>query len=82
MTKALDRFEKNPKKNISLKTKLIGMIGGAVLVGVFVTGYVALTVFDKGLLASTIDDLGHTADGVSYTLSDWNDNLNHYSVIL
>ena len=82
MAKALDRFEKNPKKDISLKAKLIGMIGGAVLVGVFVTGYVALTVFDKGLLASTMEDLGHTADGVSYTLSDWNDNLNHYSGIL
>jgi len=82
MAKALDRFEKNPRKDISLKAKLIGMIGGAVLVGVFVTGYVALTVFDKGLLASTMEDLGHTADGVSYTLSDWNDNLNHYSGIL
>ena len=82
MAKALDRFEENPKKNISLKTKLLGMIGGAVLVGVFITGYVALTVFDKGLLSSTIDDLGHTADGVSYTLEDWNDNINHFSVIL
>ena len=82
MAKALDRFEENPKKNISLKAKLLGMIGGAVLVGVFVTGYVALTVFDKGLLSSTIDDLGHTADGVIYTLDDWNDNINHFSVIL
>ena len=82
MAKALDRFEKNAKKNISLKTKLISMIGGAVLVGVFVTGYVALAVFDKGLMTSTLDDLGHTADGVSYTLEDWNDNINHFSVIL
>ncbi|MCR4630282.1 MAG: cache domain-containing protein [Treponema sp.] len=82
MAKALDRFEKNPKKNISLKTKLLGMIGGAVLVGVCITGYVALTVFDKGLLSSTIEDLGHTADGVTYTLDDWNDNINHFSVIL
>ena len=82
MAKALDRFEKNPRKNISLKTKLISMICGAVLVGVFVTGSVALVVFDKGLLASTVEDLGHTADGVSYTLEDWNDNINHFSVIL
>ena len=28
MAKALDRFEKNPKKDISLKAKLIGMIWG------------------------------------------------------
>ena len=82
MAKALDRFEKNPKKNIPLKAKLIGMIGGAVLVGVFVTGYVALTVFDRGLLTSTIDDIAHTADGVSYTLDDWNDNINRYALVL
>ena len=82
MAKELDRFEKNPKKNIPLKTKLIGMIGGAVLVGVFTTGTLALSVFDHGLLESTIEDLGHTADGVAYTLNDWTDNLNIFSTVI
>jgi methyl-accepting chemotaxis protein len=82
MAKALDRFEKNPKKNIPLKAKLICMISGAVLVGVFVTGYVALAVFDKGLLNNTVEDLGHTADGASYILTDWLDNMNRFSKII
>ena len=34
MAKALDRFDPNPKKNISLKTKLIAMIVGGGLFGI------------------------------------------------
>jgi len=78
MAKELDRFEKNPKRNISLKTKLIAMITGASIIGVVVTGYVALTVFDKGLLNQTIEDLEHTTVGVEWIMQDWVDELGGY----
>ena len=60
MAKELDRFDPNPKKNISLKTKLIAMIVGASIIGVFVSGAAALITFDRGLLDQTVEDLEHT----------------------
>ncbi len=82
MAKELDRFEVNPKKNISLRTKLIAMIAGASIVGVAVTGFVALTTFDKGLVGQTISDLEHTTDGVQWILEDWTDTLLGYGNML
>ena len=82
MAKALDRFDPNPKKNISLKTKLIGMIAGASIVGVAVSGAAALITFDRGLLAQTVEDLEHTTSGVEWILKDWLDTLNGYGDML
>ena len=82
MAKELDRFDPNPKKNISLKTKLIAMIVGASIIGVAVSSTVALTVFDKGLVNQTATDLGHTANGVEWILQDWLDTLGGYGDML
>ena len=82
MAKALDRFDPHPKKNISLKTKLISMITGASIIGVAVTGFVALKVFDSGLLKQTIEDLEHTTSGVEWILQDWLDTLAGYGDML
>ncbi len=82
MAKELDRFDPNPKKNISLKTKLIAMIIGATVVGVVITATVALTVFDKGLMDQTIVELGHTTDGVEWIIQDWLDTLGGYGDML
>ncbi len=82
MAKELDRFDANPKKNISLRTKLIAMIAGASIVGVTATGAVALTTFDRGLVNQTVTELEHTTDGVEWILEDWTDTLAGYGDML
>ena len=82
MAKALDRFDPNPKKNVSLKTKLIAMIVGASIIGVSVSGAAALITFDRGLNEQTVDDLLHTTDGVEWILQDWQDTLTGYGDML
>ena len=80
--KELNRFEENPRKNISLKTKLIGMIVGASIMGVLVTGFVSLKIFDNGLIRNAETDISNTANGVNYILFDWLDNLYRYGNML
>ena len=82
MAKELDRFDPNPKKNISLKTKLIAMIVGASIIGVFVSGAAALITFDRGLLDQTVVDLEHTTSGIEWILHDWLDTLGGYGDML
>ena len=82
MAKELDRFDPNPKKNISLKTKLIAMIVGASIIGVTVSGAVALTVFSRGLNEQTVEELQHTTEGVHWILEDWLDTLGGYGDML
>ena len=80
--KELNRFEENPRKNMSLKTKLIGMIVGASIMGVLVTGFVSLKIFDNGLIRNAETDISNTANGVNYILFDWLDNLYRYGNML
>ena len=82
MAKELDRFDPNPKKNVSLKIKLIGMIVGASILGMLVTGFVSLKIFDNGLIRNAEQDISNTATGVNYILFDWLDNLYRYGNML
>ena len=82
MAKELDRFDPNPKKNISLKTKLIAMIIGASVIGVAITATVSLSVFDRGLMDQTKEELKHTTDGVEWIIQDWLDTLGGYGDML
>ena len=82
MAKALDRFDSNPKKNISLKTKLIAMIVGASMIGVFVSGAVAFAVFNRGMLAQNVEELENSAAGIHWILEDWTDTLYGYGDML
>ena len=82
MAKELDRFDPNPKKNVSLKTKLIAMIVGASITGVAVAATVSLTVFDRGLMAQTREELEHTTKGVEWIIKDWLDTLGGYGDML
>ena len=82
MAKELDRFDPNPKKNISLKTKLIAMIVGASIVGVTISGAVALAVFNRGLMAQTVEELENSTEGVKWILEDWLDTLGCYAEML
>ena len=80
--KELDRFEENPRKNLSLKAKLIAMIVGASFLGVAVTGFVALKVFDRGLIQNIEAEINNTSNGVRFILIDWLDNLYRYGDML
>ena len=82
MAKELDRFEENPRKNVSLKAKLIGMIVGASILGILVTGYVSLRIFDNGLIKNAETEINNTSVGVNYILFDWLDNLYRYADML
>ena len=82
MSKELNRFDPNLKRNLSLKAKLITMIVGASVIGVFLSGAISFFTFDKGLLEKTIQDLQHTTDGVHWILDDWRDTLNGYADML
>ncbi|BDC94370.1 methyl-accepting chemotaxis protein [Treponema bryantii] len=82
MAKELDRFDPNPKKNISLKFKLIAMIVGASIIGVFVSGAVSLATFDRGLMSKTVEELEDTTGGVQWILDDWLDTLSCYADML
>ena len=80
--KELDRFDQNPRKNVSLKVKLIGMIVGATILGVAVTGLMSLKVFDDGLRRNAANDISNTANGINYIIFDWLDNLYRYANML
>ncbi len=82
MAKELDRFDPHPKKNISLRTKLIAMIAGASIIGVSVTAGVALSTVGNDLLTQAIQGLEHTTSGVQWILEDWMDTLGGYSDML
>ena len=82
MAKALDRFDPNPKKNVSLKTKLIAMIVGASMVGVFVSGAVAFAVFNRGMHTESLEELENTTGGVQWILEDWLDTIGGYGDML
>ncbi len=80
--KELDRFAKNAKRDMQIATKLMLIIGAAVIVSCAVVGAVSLVVFDAGMTDSTIEDLSHTADGVEQTIADKRTQLAGYTSIL
>ena len=82
MAKELDRFDTTAKKAVTLKTKLIAMIVGASIIGVSVSGAVALAVFSRGVNEQTVVELEHTTDGVQWILEDWLDTLGGYGDML
>ena len=82
MSKELNRFDPDLKRAVSLKAKLVMMIVGASVVGVFLSGAISFFTFDKGLLEKTIQDLQHTTDGVHWILDDWLETLDGYGDML
>ena len=80
--KELDRFESNPRKNISLKFKLTAMIIGASILGILITAYTALRISNNELISSLEDEIDNTATGAEFLIYDWLDNLDRYSEML
>ena len=80
--KELDRFEENPRKNISLKFKLTAMIIGASILGIFITAFTALRISNNELISSLENEIDNTANGAEFLIYDWLDNLNRYADML
>ena len=80
--KELDRFDPHPKHNMQILTKLVALIAFGVAFGALAVGVISLYIFDKGFIESTENDLLHTADGVQYIVTDWQDNICRYANIL
>ncbi len=68
--KELDRFEKNPKKNISIRTKLMFIFGLSSFVTALVAVILSLGTFNKYYINSISDDLDKLSEGVNSTLVD------------
>ncbi len=69
--KELDRFDTRAKRDISLQTKLIGLIGGFILLGCSMVAVISLTVFDSKLVKNTQNELKHTEQGAANVMQDW-----------
>ena len=80
--KELDRFEENPRKNLSLKFKVTAMMIGASFLGIVLTGFISLKISDREIVATMMEDIDSTAKGANFLLTDWLDNLDRYSEML
>ena len=69
--KELDRFDTTARRAMTLQTKLIGLIGGCILLCGIVVAFVSLTVFDKKLIQNTQDELRYTEHGAKNVMQDW-----------
>ncbi|MCR5698231.1 MAG: cache domain-containing protein [Treponemataceae bacterium] len=79
--KTLDRFDKNAKKNLSIKNKFQILIGVAVIVVTTLILYVSLTIFERNLVKDTKEGLMYTSSGALRVLVDWEVTLKGYSVL-
>ncbi len=69
--KELDRFDTSARRDIRLSTKLIGLIGGFILLGCSIVATISLTVFDSKLIQNTQDELEYTEQGARNVMQDW-----------
>ncbi|MBQ7168183.1 MAG: cache domain-containing protein [Treponema sp.] len=69
--KELDRFDTKAKRDISLQTKLIGLIGGFILLSAGLVAVISLTVFDSKLVKNTQNELKYTEQGAANVMQDW-----------
>lgn len=79
--KELDRFAKVYKKDMQLKTKLILMFGGFILMSCILVVCGALFIFNMEVKKLQTESLTPTADGVQRTLYDWRSCIDGYATI-
>ena len=66
-----NRWVEGTKKDIQIATKLIGLIGGVIVLSCVVVAVVSLTVFDMRQIAQAKTQLGFTANGAGRVIEDW-----------
>lgn len=80
--KELDRFDTKAKRNMKISTKLMLLIGAAVIVSSVGVSILSLSIFNSKVIDNTVDDLSHTADGVELYIKSRGDDLAHYSKLI
>ena len=80
--KELDRFEKNPKKDVQIKTKLLGIIGLAVIVAAASVASLSLCLASRFVQDDIRNTLEHSGIGANDILEDWADSVSQYSYLL
>lgn len=80
--KELDRFDTKAKRNMRISTKLMLLIGAAVIVSSVGVSILSLSIFNSKMIDNTIDDLNHTADGVELYIKSREEDLSHYSSLI
>ncbi len=80
--KELDRFATNYKKDIQIQTKLMGILGGSVLISCLVIFFLSINVFDSKLLNHEKERIEINGVGVIKIIEDWRLQLSQYSYLL
>jgi methyl-accepting chemotaxis protein len=62
-------------RDVQIKTKLIALVGGVIVLSSLVVATLSLTVFDKKQIQATETQLLHSADGAQLVMKDWLDTL-------
>lgn len=79
MAKVLDRFDPNPKKDMQLKTKLMGIVIIAMVVAVATSVIISIAVSSSGMEGSAEIDIDNAGTGAKYLLDDWADTVFKYA---
>ncbi len=77
--KELDRFATVYKKNMSIQTKLLGIMAGSVIVASVVVLLVSIFTFNKKMLSHEKDGVEINSVGVMRIVEDWKLQLTLYS---
>ena len=80
--KELDRFDTNARRNMQISTKLIAIIGGAVVASCVGIAVITLALFDRMIMDNAHSRLESNAEGVLITLDDWESSLTAFSSVL
>ena len=80
--KALDWHDLKAKRNLSISTKLLGMIAGIVFLGTFGGTCLTLNIFNHGMTKDVEEGLETTANGINSTFTDWQTSLSSYTALI
>ena len=80
--KELDRFDTNAKKDMTILTKFLLIVGASVAIATLGVVTTSLEVFAHNLKANTEEGIVHTAQGALRVLTDWQITLKGYTFTL
>ena len=80
--KELDRFDTNAKKDMTILTKFLLIVGASVAIATLGVVTTSLEVFAHNLKANTEEGIVHTAQGALRVLTDWQITLKGYAFTL
>lgn len=80
--KELDRFATEYKKDMQIATKLLLIIGGAVIFSCIVSVFTTLIILDKDLNKNNMLELEHTYAGIRHTLQNTRQEMEGYGKLI